>query len=218
MGFPRSGRNWQGLIHDVTGPGPVLAPAPAGPLPPENRGHTGRGGTPGVGTDSGACPRVALPIPAPGHPGPQLGGPPGGGARVPCPWAGPQGYRVGVSRIRISSFQDAVIHPSRQAQRWSPRETKTPTRFGARGVGLGGRAICSLDVPFASRPPQLESRTPPGGQRMDERNHLPSPFLGFPVFCRKHYFFWNFLMKYNPQESGRRSVQLNEFSQTKPCT
>lgn len=167
--------------------------------------------------DSGACPRVALPIPAPGHPGHQLGGPLGGGDRVPSPWAGPQGHRVGVSRTRRSSFQDAVIHPSRQAQRWSPRATKTPAQSGAQGVGLGGQAICSLDVPFASLPHPPKSRTPPGRQRMDKRNHLPS-FLGLPVFCRKHYFFWNFLMKYNPQESGRRSVQLDEFSQTKPCT
>lgn len=145
-------------------------------------------------------------------------GPPGRWGLSPLFLGWATGVPSGSFPNQISPFQDAVIHPSWQAQRWSPRERKTPTQSGARGAGSGGRAICSLDVPFASRSLNPESRTPPGGQRTDERNHLPSPFLGFPVFCRKHYFFWNFLMKYNPQESGRRSVQLNEFSQTKPCT
>lgn len=41
LGFPRSGRNWQNSIHDVTRPAPALAQAPARPPPFEDEGHPG---------------------------------------------------------------------------------------------------------------------------------------------------------------------------------
>lgn len=55
-------------IHDVTGPAPALAQAPALPPPLEGQGH------PGIAQshhreDSGTCPRAARGIPGPQHPG-----------------------------------------------------------------------------------------------------------------------------------------------------
>lgn len=91
-----------------------------------------------------------------------------------------------------------------------PQRGQTPLRGPGPTVQDQGPAICTPGCPWL--------RTLPRGENMGEKSPLPSPFLGFSVLCHKHYFSWNFLMKYNPQESGHRSVQLDTFSQTKPCT
>lgn len=104
LGFPRSRRNWQSSVHDVTGPAPGLAQAPALPPPPEDEGHprdwSRRSEVPGEG--SGACPGAALGIPAPRRPHPacratSLGSPSEAGPGSPGFWGGPRWHGGGVS-------------------------------------------------------------------------------------------------------------------------
>lgn len=189
VGFPRSGRNWQSSVHDVTGPAPALAQAPALPPPLEGRRHPGGcGGAPGEG--SGACPRGALDAPAAGHLAAKATNP-------RSPWeVGTQRPHWGPASVasrgcflsQESIFLRRSDSPVLDENRDPFRGNRDPPSGPGSEVQSHRGTVCSPDAP--SRASQVTDPSPRGESEPGEPS--PSPFLGFQLSAANTIFSGTF--------------------------